>query len=74
MPENHKAYIGMNKESALKWAMDKGENIQLLVERIFGRVTVEQQAYRSIMGLRLLTRLVRLLFSHVSMDAAMWNG
>jgi len=51
MPENHKSYISMNKEIALKWAMDKGENVQLLVERIFGRVTVEQQAYRSIMGL-----------------------
>lgn len=51
MPENHKAYVGMNKDTAITWAHDKGENILSLVEKIFGRVTVEQQAYRSIMGL-----------------------
>jgi len=51
MPENHKAYVGMSKAGALRWAEDKGENIRLLVERIFGKVTVEQQAYRSVMGL-----------------------
>jgi len=66
MPENHKAYIGMNKESALKWAMDKGENIQLLVERIFGRVTVEQQAYRSIMG---LMRIVKTYGTEITDEA-----
>lgn len=56
MPENHRAYVGMNKAGALRWASEQGENICLLVERIFGRVTVEQQAYRSIMGLMRIVR------------------
>ncbi|HEX9062155.1 MAG TPA: IS21 family transposase [Clostridia bacterium] len=51
MPENHKAYMGMNRESATKWANSIGINTTRLVDKIFGRVKVEQQAYRSCMGL-----------------------
>lgn len=66
MPENHKAYVGMSKDSALRWADGTGKNILLLVEKIFGRVTVEQQAYRSIMGLQ---RIVKTYGTEITEEA-----
>lgn len=66
MPENHRAYVGMNRDGAIRWAEEQGENIRLLVEKIFGRVTVEQQAYRSIMG---LMRIVKTYGSEITDDA-----
>lgn len=57
MPENHKAYVGMNKSGALRWAEGQGENIRLLIGKIFDRVTVEQQAYRSVMGLMRIVKI-----------------
>jgi transposase len=56
MPENHKAYLGMNKESALQWAQGIGPHTKELVQKIFGRTKVEQQAYRSCMGLKRIVK------------------
>lgn len=56
----------MNKSGALRWTEEQGENIRLLVEKIFGRVTVEQQAYRSIMG---LMRIVKTHGTEITDDA-----
>jgi len=51
MPENHKAYLGMNRDNLTEWAENIGENTAELVGKIFDRVRVEQQAYRSCQGL-----------------------
>ena len=56
MPDNHKAYIDMNRENITAWAKGIGENTTELVNRIFGRVKVEQQAYRSCMGLKRIVK------------------
>jgi transposase len=56
MPENHKAYIGMNRENITEWARGIGENTAELVGKIFGRVRVEEQAYRSCMGLKRIVK------------------
>lgn len=56
MPENHKAYVNMNHDNMIIWAQNIGENTTELVTRIFGRVKVEQQAYRSCMGLKRIVK------------------
>jgi hypothetical protein len=56
MPENHKAYVEMNRENITSWAQGVGINTAELVNRIFGRVKVEQQAYRSCMGLKRIVK------------------
>lgn len=56
MPENHKAYVDMNRENIIAWAQEVGENTVELVNKIFGRVKVEQQAYRSCMGLKRIVK------------------
>lgn len=57
MPENHQAYLGMNRETALEWAQGIGNQTLELVRKIFGRTQVEQQAYRSCMGLRRIVKI-----------------
>ena len=57
MPDNHKAYLGMNRESALLWAQGIGIHTTELVQKIFGRTKVEQQAYRSCMGLKRIVKV-----------------
>jgi hypothetical protein len=71
MPENHKAYIGMNKTGALQWAKEHGELIYLLVEKVFSRVTVEQQAYRSVMGLMRIVKTYGAELTNEACDIAL---
>lgn len=66
MPENHKAYVEMNRENITAWAQGVGINTTELVNRIFGRVKVEQQAYRSCMGLK---RIVKTYGADLTEDA-----
>jgi len=56
MPTNHQYYVGMNKESLLAWAQTIGTYTEELVSHIFARVRVEQQGYRSCMGLKRLVK------------------
>lgn len=51
MPENHRQYIGTNRAYFEKWAITTGKFTVEMVCRIFGRVPVEQQAFRSCYGL-----------------------
>jgi transposase len=52
MPPEHVAYLGMTKETMLQWAAEVGENTTEMVKHIFERVKVEEQGYRSCMGLK----------------------
>jgi transposase len=68
MPENHKAYLGMNRKNITEWAQGIGENIAELVGKIFGRVRLEEQAYRSCMGLK---RIVKTYGAETTEEACM---
>ena len=52
MPQEHIAYLGMTKDTMLTWAADVGGNTTEMVKHIFGRVKIEEQGYRSCMGLK----------------------
>jgi len=56
MPANHKDYVNMNRDNMIAWAQGIGENTTELINKIFGRVKVEQQAYRSCMGLKRIVK------------------
>jgi hypothetical protein len=52
MPKSHQAYANISKESVEQWASTVGEYASLMVSKVFGRVHITEQAYRSCMGLR----------------------
>jgi transposase len=52
MPENHKAYASMSKETVDKWAAEVGKYTVEMISHVFGRVKIPEQAYRSCMGLK----------------------
>lgn len=51
MPEDHRKYITWNQERFLQWAEKIGPHTRSVTEAIFNSFRVEQQAYRSCMGL-----------------------
>lgn len=51
MPESHQKYLEWNGGSFLKWAEQIGENTYKVVSAILSSKRVEQQTYRSCMGL-----------------------
>jgi Transposase and inactivated derivatives len=51
MPEKHKSYSEWNGERFIKWAISIGENTKMVVMSILNYHKVEQQGYRTCMGL-----------------------
>lgn len=51
MPEDHKKYIEWNAERFKSWAKSIGENTAVVVNAILSSFRVEQQGYKSCMGL-----------------------
>ena len=51
MPEDHQKYIQWNAERFIKWAEDIGPNTTVAVKAILVSRKVEQQSYRSCLGL-----------------------
>lgn len=51
MPEDHQKYMTWNKERFIEWAQKIGENTAKVTEAILASFRLEQQAYRSCMGL-----------------------
>jgi len=51
MPPNHQKYLEWNGERFRKWALEIGENTEKVVNAILSAYKVEQQGYRSCMGL-----------------------
>ncbi len=51
MPENHQKYLSWNGDRFRRWAMQMGESTLHVVESMLTSRQVEQQAYRSCMGL-----------------------
>ena len=55
MPEDHQKYLEWNGDSFRKWAERIGINTYTVVNAILASKRVEQQTYRSCMGLLKLT-------------------
>jgi hypothetical protein len=51
MPEGHQKYIQWNAERFIKWAENIGPNTTVVVKAILVSRKVEQQSYRSCLGL-----------------------
>ena len=51
MPEDHQKYLEWNGDRFRKWAERIGENTQKVVNAILASTRIEQQSYRSCMGL-----------------------
>ena len=51
MPEGHQKYIQWNAERFIKWAENIGSNTTVVVKAILASRKVEQQSYRSCLGL-----------------------
>ena len=51
MPENHQKYLSWNGDRFRRWAKQMGESTLQVVESMLTSRQVEQQAYRSCMGL-----------------------
>jgi len=51
MPQEHKRYLEWDGDSYREWAKEIGENSFLAIDAILNAKRVEQQAYRSCMGL-----------------------
>ena len=51
MPENHQKYLEWNGDRYRKWAENIGDNTHKVVNAILASTKIEQQAYRSCMGL-----------------------
>lgn len=51
MPENHQKYLEWNGDRFRKWAENIGDNTHKVVNAILASTKIEQQAYRSCMGL-----------------------
>ena len=51
MPPEHQKYVQWNGERFIHWAGKVGSNTQVVVQAILGSYKVEQQGYKSCMGL-----------------------
>lgn len=51
MPEDHQKYIAWNAERFVSWAKSIGEHTEVVVKAILASYRVEQQGYKSCMGL-----------------------
>jgi len=51
MPDNHKQYVSWNADRFISWAEKMGENTVITVKAILSSHKIEQQGYRSCMGL-----------------------
>lgn len=51
MPANHQKYIQWNGERFIRWASKIGDNTQIVIKAILSGYKVEQQGYKSCMGL-----------------------
>ena len=51
MPENHKKYLGWNGERFRKWADKIGENTKKVIDSLLSSNNIEQQSYRSCLGI-----------------------
>ncbi len=51
MPPEHQKYVQWNGERFIHWAGKVGSNTQVVVRAILGSYKVEQQGYKSCMGL-----------------------
>ena len=50
MPENHQRFL-WNKDRFIRWAVSIGENTAKVVQKLFDRYKVEEQAYKGCMSL-----------------------
>jgi hypothetical protein len=55
MPEDHQKYLEWNGDRFRRWAKQIGDNTYKVVDAILTSRIVEQQSYRSLMGLLKLT-------------------
>lgn len=51
MPEDHQKYVQWNSDRFIKWAEKVGPNTSVVIKAILGSHKVEQQGYRSCLGL-----------------------
>nr|BAM15194.1 hypothetical protein [uncultured microorganism] len=51
MPPNHQSYAKWDGKRFIKWAANIGPNTQIVIKSIVDSYKIEQQAYRSCMGL-----------------------
>lgn len=51
MPPNHQQYIQWNAERFIKWAAKIGVNTKTVISAVLGGYKVEQQGYKSCMGI-----------------------
>ena len=51
MPQDHQKYLEWNGDRFISWAKQIGENTYKVIDSILASRSVEQQAYRSCMGL-----------------------
>lgn len=55
MPPEHQKYVQWNGEQFIRWAGKVGSNTQVAVQAILSNYKVEQQGYKSCVGLLKLT-------------------
>lgn len=55
MPPEHQKYVQWNGEQFIRWAGKVGSNTQVAVQAILSNYKVEQQGYKSCVGLMKLT-------------------
>ena len=51
MPPNHKQYVDWNGERFIRWAEKIGHNTEVVIRAILSSYKIEQQGYKSCMGL-----------------------